>query len=80
MNHCGLMGEFVRDGDWFNWNDSSGMIIEVTSAKKKSNESYTMTISAINPGNISNDLFSIKDFKISDIPEGQNCGAKEEAK
>lgn len=80
VSHCGLMGEFVRDGDWFNWKNARGMIIEVTSTKKKNGESYTMNISNVTTDPISEDLFSVKGFKISDIPDGQNCGAKEEEK
>jgi len=74
MNHCGLMSEYVRHGDWFTWKNSRGMIIEVTSANKKSGESYTMNISMIKPGIINESLFNTKGFKISEIPEGQNCG------
>ncbi len=76
LSHCGLMSEFVRNGDWYNFNNISGMIVEVTSKNKSTGESYTMSISDIKPGVINNAFFSTNGFRISDIPEGQNCGVK----
>ena len=76
LSHCGLMSEFVRNGDWYKFNKINGMILEVTSKNKSTDESYTMSISEIKTGVINNTFFSINGFLISDIPEGQNCGVK----
>jgi len=74
LSHCGLMGEFVSKGDWFTYKNISGMVLEVTSKNKSTNQTYTMSISTIKPGIITESFFSTKGFKISDIPEGQSCG------
>ncbi len=74
LSHCGLMSESIRNGDWYNFNKISGMILEVTSKNKSTGESYTMSISDIKTGVINNKFFSTNGFRISDIPEGQNCG------
>lgn len=74
LSHCGMMNEFTRKGDWFYWKNPKGMIMEVTSTKKSTGESYTMAISEVAPGEINYALFDLKGFKISEIPEGQSCG------
>jgi hypothetical protein len=74
LSHCGLMSEFVRNGDWYNFNKLNGMILEVTSKNKSTGESYTMSVSEIIPGVINKTFFNTNGFRISDIPEGQNCG------
>ncbi len=76
LSHCGLMSEFVRNGDWYNFNKISGMILEVTSRNQSTGESYTLSVSEIKPGKINNTFFNTNGFHISDIPEGQNCGVK----
>ena len=74
LNHCGMMGEIVRKGDWYKWNDFKGMILEVKSTKKSNGETYTLRISQIKRGVIDPALFTTTGFRISEIPEGQNCG------
>ncbi|MEP7168792.1 MAG: hypothetical protein ABI855_05425, partial [Bacteroidota bacterium] len=73
--HCGLMGEFAEKGNWYLMKKPKGMVLEVTSKRKNNGSAYTMNISAIQPGIISEKLFNLSGFKFSDIPEGQNCGA-----
>ncbi len=80
VTHCGLMSDYVRHGDWFNWKNTKGMILEVTSTKKKTGESYTMNISEVKAVEVSQAFFNTSGFKISEIPEGQNCGAGLEGK
>src|SRR6185436_8480523 len=72
--HCGLMGGFAEKGSWYFQKNPKGMVLEVTSKRKDNGHSYTMNISQIQPGIINKNLFDLKDFKFSDIPEGQNCG------
>ena len=74
LSHCGLMGEFVSKGDWFTYKKMDGMVLEVTSKNKSTNQTYTMNISNIQPGIVNESFFSTKGFRISDIPEGQSCG------
>jgi hypothetical protein len=69
-----MMSDVVRKGDWFMEKNIKGMILEVISTKKSNGEMYTMKISNIIPGNINKTFFNISGFRISDIPEGQNCG------
>ncbi|HKR04465.1 MAG TPA: DUF4412 domain-containing protein [Bacteroidia bacterium] len=73
--HCGLMGEFTEKGNWYLVKKPKGMVLEVTSKRKDNGNTYTMNISEFLPGSISGKLFDLKDFKFSEIPEGQNCGA-----
>lgn len=80
LTHCGLMNEYVRSGDWFNWKDSKGMILEVTSTKKSTEQSYTMRLSKLSPGDFNPLYFNTNGFILSEIPEGQNCGIPVEAK
>lgn len=76
MIHCGLMNENIRKGDWFHRTLNKGMILEVTSTEKLSGETYSLRIVNLEPG-VNNELFySTNGFRISDIPEGQNCGAQ----
>jgi len=83
LSHCGMMGEFVSQGDWFMSKEIKGMIMEIHSVRKsagKVNQSYTITISQLNPGAPDHTLFNLDGFKISDIPEGQHCGPVETGK
>ncbi len=73
LNHCSMINDIVRKGDWFNSN-LYGMILEVTSTNKSTGQSYSMSISSLKLNEITSSLFTTKDFRISDIPEGQNCG------
>jgi hypothetical protein len=50
------------------------MILEVNSVAKHTNTSYSIKISEIKQGVVLNDYFDTSNFKISEIPEGQNCG------
>lgn len=74
LSHCGLINISLRKGNWYNIKKSKGMVTYVKSVDGKSNNSYTVSITNIKPGNINPALFSTKGFKISDIPEGQSCG------
>jgi len=72
--HCGVMSSYVDDGSWYFAKKIPGMVMEVTSTNRKSKLSYTMGISEVQPGEINDSYFDLKDFKISDIPEGESCG------
>ena len=76
LSHCGLMSEVVRKGDWFYNKKIKAMVMEVTSKNKSNGETYTMTISNIKPGIIDSSHFTTNGFRISEIPEGQNCGVE----
>ena len=80
LSHCGLMSGYVKNGDWYYWKNTNGMILEVTTTKKKTGESYTMSISNLNVGDTKQTQFSTKGFKIADIPEGQSCGPRMDEK
>jgi len=73
LQHCGMMSAMVGKGDWFYREQKKGMILEVKSTSKKSGESYTMLISSLEQNAVNPALFSLDGFKISEIPEGQNC-------
>ena len=72
--HCGLINISLREGKWYHIKKNTGMMLNVKSVDKKTNNSYTVSISKIIPDEINPALFSIKGFKIADIPEGQSCG------
>ena len=72
--HCGMINENVRKGDWFERKNLKGMILEITSKNKITRESYSVFISELKPNFISPKLFDLSGYKLSDIPEGQNCG------
>ena len=74
LAHCGMVSDIMRKGDWFLSGFSNGMILEVTSHKIETDESYTMHISDIHKSDVNEKMFDITGFKISEIPEGQNCG------
>lgn len=80
LAHCGMMSDFIVRSDWFLWKKNKGMILEVTSVKKETGESYTMNISWLQPGVINQSAFNLDGYKISDIPEGLNCGPVTETK
>lgn len=80
LSHCAMMNDVFRRGDWFYSQIAKGMIVEVTSLKKSTGEYYTLNITEIKPGVIDPLLFTTKDFRISDIPEGQNCALPAEEK
>lgn len=80
LSHCGMMGEIVRKGDWYNFKNKKGMILEVTSKNKVSGETYTIGVSAVKPNQADEKLFNVNAYKLSDIPEGQNCGPVENAR
>ena len=75
-----VVSEFMRKGDWFYWHNDKGMILEVISRNKESGENYSMTISDIKKDVVNEKAFDMIGFKISEIPEGQNCGVKMEDK
>lgn len=72
--HCGLINISLRKGSWYHIKKNKGMIVTAKSFDKLNNNSYTVSITNIKPGDINPDLFNLKGFKISDIPEGQSCG------
>jgi len=75
-----MISDFIRKGDWFRADVIPGMILQVISTNKPTHESYTLTVSGIKPGIINQKFFSTSGFRISDIPEGQNCGVAVEEK
>ena len=80
LSHCGMVSEFMRKGEWFFWQGAKGMILEVTSRRTGSDEYYTLNISMIKQYKVDDKIFSTNGFKISEIPEGQNCGVAVEEK
>ena len=80
LAHCGMVSDFMRKGDWFYWQYEKGMVMKVVSTRKDSGESYSMTISDIKKNEVNEAAFNMTGFKISEIPEGQNCGVKIEEK
>jgi hypothetical protein len=74
LSHCGMMTDFVRKGDWYRLRKIKGMVMQVKSVKKETGETYSVSISEIKPGIVTDSLFSLKGFRISEIPEGQSCG------
>ena len=74
LSHCGMMNEYVRKGDWFLFETKKQMILEVTSKSKLTGDAYTLQITDIHPKEINPHFFETNGFRISDIPEGQNCG------
>ena len=75
LSHCGMTGDLVRKGDWFRQKKIRGMILEVRTTNKSTGSNYTVKITQIKSGIIEEALFKLTGFRISDIPEGQNCGA-----
>ncbi len=75
LSHCGMMSDVVRKGDWFMNRKLKSMVMEVVSTNKNSGQNYKMKISGINKS-IKPDFFETNGFKISNIPEGQNCGVE----
>ena len=80
LTHCSMINDVVRKGDWYKQKILKGMIMEVTSVKKTTGETYTVSLSSVIPNEIDPALFNSKDFRIADIPEGQNCGVSTEEK
>jgi hypothetical protein len=74
-SHCGMMNDIVRKGDWFNNRKLKSMVLEVVSTEKKTGQSYSIKISQISPA-IDPSQFDTENFKIADIPEGENCGVE----
>ncbi len=74
LRHCGMISDFSKTGNWYKKNEIEGMILEVNSVDKHTNTSYSIKISEIKQGVVLNDYFDTSNFKISEIPEGQNCG------
>jgi hypothetical protein len=70
--HCGMIDDDVKKGDWYKWN-KKGMVLEVDT-KSNDGQFYTVSISMIKQGITDMSMFNIKGFRISEIPEGQNCG------
>ena len=75
-----MVNDNLRKGDWYLWHAVKGMILEVNSKNKDTGELYNMKISNIVPGFFDEKYFDINGFKISEIPEGQNCGVPMEGK
>ncbi len=78
LSHCGMASEYVRAGDWYFSTNVKGMILKLTSLNKKTNETYTLLVSEIKPGDLKPKFFDTTEFRISEIPEGQNCGVQSE--
>ena len=70
-----MLSKHIQRGDWYLAKNINGMILEVTSRKKSTGETYMMYLTNIKAGEINSRLFDISGYRISDIPEGQNCGA-----
>jgi hypothetical protein len=75
-----MSSEYVRAGDWYFSTKVKGMILKLTSLNKKTNETYTLLVSEIKPGDLKPKFFDTTEFRISEIPEGQNCGVQSEKK
>ena len=73
LSHCGMMSDFVRKGDWFINQKLKTMVLEASSTKKSTSQTYSMRITGIS-NKIDLSHFDIAGFKIADIPEGQSCG------
>ena len=67
----------ARKGDWYKAKISRGMILEINSVSLTTKETFSMKISDLQYGNPDKTMFDLTDYKISVIPEGQNCGTKE---
>jgi hypothetical protein len=72
-SHCGMIGDFVRKGDWFMNKTLKSMVLEVHSKEKSTGKFYDMQITRLN-NSFAEEMFTTAEFKIADIPEGQNCG------
>jgi hypothetical protein len=75
LSHCGMMSDVVRAGDWFMTRSLQFMIMEATSFNKSTRQEYTMKITGVTKS-IDYSFFDIDNFKIAEIPEGQNCGVE----
>jgi len=74
LSHCGMIGDVVRNGDWYRVASLDKMIMEVKNTDKKSGETYSLKVSQLNHNKPGNEYFTTEGFLISDIPEGQSCG------
>ena len=79
LSHCGMIGDIVRQGDWFKITTFDKMIMEVKNTDRKTGETYTLHISNLKNEKPGNELFNTGGFLISEIPEGLNCGPIKEA-
>jgi hypothetical protein len=77
LRHCGMIESSARKGDWHRAKLIKGMILEVRSLNLATGDIYTMKISNLQPGASNPELFEIDGYRISVIPEGQNCGVQE---
>jgi hypothetical protein len=77
LRHCGMIESSARKGDWHRAKLMKGMILEVRSLNLSNGEFYTMKISNLQAGITKPELLDIDGYRISVIPEGQNCGVPE---
>jgi Domain of unknown function (DUF4412) len=77
LRHCGMIETSARKGDWYRSKYIKGMILEIHSQNLASGDDYTMKITDLQLGVIKQELLNIEGYRISVIPEGQNCGVQE---
>lgn len=77
LRHCGMIESPARKGDWYRLKYKNGMILEVNTQNLATGEVYTMKILDLHPGALKPELINIDGYRISVIPEGQNCGVQE---
>jgi hypothetical protein len=78
LAHCGVLENLKSECDWQTWSPGKGMILRVDSKNKKTNELISLNISEIKTHKVDDFVFSKEGYKISIIPEGQNCGVVKE--
>lgn len=78
LRHCGMIESSSRKGNWYTAKYIKGMILEIRSVNNITNEAYSIILSNIHYGEINKTLFDYEGYRISIIPEGQNCGVQKE--
>ena len=74
--HSGLMNPILKKGKWFEYHTKKGMIVKVNLRNKNTDENYSISLDQIEKNKINARVFNIEGYKIADIEEGKNCGAK----
>jgi hypothetical protein len=67
----------ARKGDWYRSKYIKGMILEIHSQNLVTKEDYTMKITDLQLAVTKKELLDTDGYRISVIPEGQNCGVQE---
>jgi len=77
LRHCGMIETSARKGDWYRSKYIKGMILEIHSQNLVTKEDYTMKITDLQLAVTKKELLDTDGYRISVIPEGQNCGVQE---